>query len=301
MAAEKCPLCKETAQADTIEIGIRIECQTCGTFTINSDALGLISNDTRYPRLSAWTRASYEAGHECQLKRRTFDDPPEALANGSISSKLIRALSALATRQPVFGMRQDYRVFRDWPLISDVGQDEAEALLRALEEVQWIKRRSYTQSHSIEITVSGWEQLESQAKSFLEPELCFLAMRFDSELSDYFSRVSIATARTGYRCERVDSEPHADHIDHRLIDYLKRCRFVIADFTHNSHNVYFEAGYALALGKPVIWTIREGEQPHFDTRQYYFRTWHPDRLDQFEQELEDTIAAIVGRLKPKGH
>ena len=42
-------------------------------------------------------------------------------------------------------------------------------------------------------------------------------------------------------------------------------------------NVLFEAGYALALGKPVIYTCQAGEfdvaTSHFDTRQYSHVRW----------------------------
>jgi len=34
------------------------------------------------------------------------------------------------------------------------------------------------------------------------------------------------------------------------------CRFIVADFTGQRGGVYFEAGYALGLRKPVIWTCK---------------------------------------------
>ena len=80
---------------------------------------------------------------------------------------------------------------------------------------------------------------------------------------------------------------------------LKRCRFLIADFTENSHNVYFEAGYAKGMDKPVIWTKRVGEEEHFDTRQFYFIEWSDADWADFELRLETSIGAIVGRLVAK--
>ncbi|AVP99861.1 hypothetical protein C7S18_22970 [Ahniella affigens] len=189
----------------------------------------------------------------------------------------------------------------DWPLISDRGLQEAYALLNALEDQKRVKVLRPSSYWTISITSKGWEDLEDALLLSEERDLAFAAMHFSQSFIPVFECMSRAAEHAGYRCERVDTVAHADHIDQRLIDYLKRCRFVIADFTHNSHNVYFETGYALALGKPVIWTIREGEESHFDTRQYYFRKWHPDRLDEFAQELEESIGAIVGRLKPKGN
>ena len=44
----------------------------------------------------------------------------------------------------------------------------------------------------------------------------------------------------------------------------------MGDFTGQRGGVYFEAGFAMGLGLPVIWLVRkdEVEKLHFDTRQY---------------------------------
>jgi nucleoside 2-deoxyribosyltransferase len=51
---------------------------------------------------------------------------------------------------------------------------------------------------------------------------------------------------------RVDREHFGDRIDDRIIAEIRRCRFIVADFTGQRGGVYFEAGFALGLGKPVI-------------------------------------------------
>ena len=98
----------------------------------------------------------------------------------------------------------------------------------------------------------------------------------------------------------MDTEAHADHIDNRLIDMLNRCRFVIADFTEDSRNVYFEAGYARGLGKAVIWTRGAAQEVAFDTKQFYFIDWRESDWPKFESALETSIGAVVGRLAPVG-
>ncbi len=49
---------------------------------------------------------------------------------------------------------------------------------------------------------------------------------------------------------------------------IKQARFVIADFTHQSDGVYYEAGYALGRGLPVIYMCRadDWDNLHFDVR-----------------------------------
>ena len=66
--------------------------------------------------------------------------------------------------------------------------------------------------------------------------------------------------------------------------------------------VYFEAGFALGLSIPVIWTCREDmiKHVHFDTRQFNHIVW-TDADDLFTK-LKNRIGAVSGDgpLKPEG-
>jgi len=61
--------------------------------------------------------------------------------------------------------------------------------------------------------------------------------------------------------------------------------------------VYFEAGFALGLGKPVIWTCRSDdmEKLHFDTRQYNHVTWNTPI--ELKDKLVNRILATLPRAK----
>ena len=64
----------------------------------------------------------------------------------------------------------------------------------------------------------------------------------------------------------------------RIIVEIRRAQFVVADFTLQKPNVYYEAGFAEALGRKVVHTCREVEFPGveqegFDVRQYAFIVW----------------------------
>ena len=61
-----------------------------------------------------------------------------------------------------------------------------------------------------------------------------------------------AIKKAGYKPYRVDAEPHSDRIDVKIISEIKNSRFVVADITEQKRGVYFEAGFALGLGLPVI-------------------------------------------------
>ena len=66
-----------------------------------------------------------------------------------------------------------------------------------------------------------------------------------------------ALETVGYLPHRVDIVPHIDRIDAKIQAEIKESRFLVADVTGQRQGVYFEAGYAMGLGLPVVWTVRK--------------------------------------------
>jgi nucleoside 2-deoxyribosyltransferase len=90
----------------------------------------------------------------------------------------------------------------------------------------------------------------------------------------------------------VDKEQHSERIDDFIIAQIRRCRFLVADFTGQRNGVYFEAGFAHGLGRKVIWMCNESEKDklHFDTRQFN-HIMYTD-MDQARMQLTDRIVAL---------
>ncbi len=93
---------------------------------------------------------------------------------------------------------------------------------------------------------------------------------------------------------RVDKKEHNDKVDDLIIASIKESRFVVADFTGHRGGVYFEAGFAMGLGLPVIWSCRqdEVEKLHFDIRQYNCVTW--TTAAELQEKLYNRIRATIG-------
>jgi len=104
-----------------------------------------------------------------------------------------------------------------------------------------------------------------------------------------------AIEKAGYRPLRVDKEPHLDRIDAKIISAIRDSRFLIADVTGQNAGVYFEAGFALGLNRPVIWCVTEDDLKavHFDTRQYNHIVWKTP--EDLQEQLYDSICANIGR------
>lgn len=114
----------------------------------------------------------------------------------------------------------------------------------------------------------------------------------------YQDGIAPAIEDCGWLPVRIDQKEHSNKIDDEIIAELRRARFVVADFTSEPEKprggVYFEAGFALGLGVPVIWTCRADliEQVHFDTRQYNHITW--DSARDLRVRLTHRIGAVIG-------
>ena len=74
-----------------------------------------------------------------------------------------------------------------------------------------------------------------------------------------------------------------------MIAQMRRCKFIVADFTRQNQGVYFEAGFALGLGIEVIWCCRKNcmDFVHFDTRQRAHVVW--DSPSEFREKLARRI------------
>ncbi|MBV6440401.1 MAG: hypothetical protein DYG98_12795 [Haliscomenobacteraceae bacterium CHB4] len=121
------------------------------------------------------------------------------------------------------------------------------------------------------ITFKGLNYCRSLLESGKNSTRCFVAMKYSDDLEPYYAEgMAKAIEDNGFRPIRVDKE-HTENeqtINDFIIASIKQSRFCVADLTHKSHGAYFEAGYALGRGLPVIYTCRNDhfEDIHFDLK-----------------------------------
>ena len=58
---------------------------------------------------------------------------------------------------------------------------------------------------------------------------------------------------------RIDEVPDTEKICDRMIAEIRRCQFLVADYTGHRGGVYFEDGFALGLGREVVRSCREDD------------------------------------------
>jgi hypothetical protein len=93
-------------------------------------------------------------------------------------------------------------------------------------------------------------------------------------------------------CHRID-EMRVGRISLAIEEQIRNCRFLFVDLTGERPNVYYELGYAVAFGKPVILTAHEGTRIHFDIHDYqviFYRS-----ATELETAITPVIREIVGQ------
>lgn len=112
--------------------------------------------------------------------------------------------------------------------------------------------------------------------SFLKPiDQLFVIMKFDDRYLDsaYNGVIKPLGEEFGLSVLRVDEIQDSGSINQQILQNIAISKLILAELSGERPNCYYEAGFAQALGKNVILTIRENEQIHFDLATYRFIRW----------------------------
>lgn len=97
----------------------------------------------------------------------------------------------------------------------------------------------------------------------------FVLMPFAPAYKDvYVSGIKPACTAAGATAERVDDQIFTESIVERIYAQIRRADLVVADMSDRNPNVFYEVGYAHALGKRVVLLTRDAGDIPFDLRAY---------------------------------
>jgi len=149
------------------------------------------------------------------------------------------------------------------------------------------------------LTLDGWQSATELKRGRSDSRKAFMAMEYgDPDLDRVFAECFIpAVTAAGFHLQRLDDAPPAGLIDDRLRIEIRTSRFLIADLTRENRGVYWEAGFAEGLERPVIYTCEkdhfEEHGTHFDTSHHHTIIWSSDDLDAAAMALKTTIRATL--------
>lgn len=185
----------------------------------------------------------------------------------------------------------------DYPLLFAASPDRVGAVLEDLDAHGYIvirKRSARGDGLSmVSITANGFDRARERP-SPAKTTQAFVGMSFDSLLDKaYEEGIALAVADAGFESLRIDRKPSNQKICEEILEAIKASKFMIADVTGQRSAVYFEAGFAMGQGLPVIWCCRSDDMKNvsFNTRQYSHVVWNEP--DDLRQKLYERIKVTI--------
>lgn len=291
-----CPLCDKMS-----ELGVsggdyhRYACPQCGKFEITGSAEACERSPELRLKLGGWIRDENRHGRIPRIFSKTLGRIALQAIPGvaeRVERFLLEAVSGLERLSDLIDVTDPRFIAATYSWDS-----EDTAVLRELATARgWIRFREV--GARALVTAEGYIAADALAVERGGSEEVFVAMSFAPDMVPIYDeglRVGIELA--GYVPIRLDRTEHVNRIDDEILARIRRSAFVVADFTQHKSGVYFEAGFALGLNLPVIWSCRQDDLDnlHLDIRQYNCIDWEDP--DELARRLRLRIEAIIGKVR----
>lgn len=283
-----------------------LECRVCGKYRLSEYAAQKLYEFAYYNQparpnlaenhhlLSAVIRERYEREGRRQVFITDFDEVRAAAKPKDDPFVAVDCILLYVARTTTrAGDKTSLEPTSDYPIAYARDAQEFEYFIQLAAQVGFLEVES---GSLVRLSPDGWKRLKQLRLQEIDPDSAFVAMTFSGDLQNTYEQgFEPALRDTGFRAIRVDLIEHNGKIDDRIVADIRKSALVVADFTGHRQNVYFEAGFAMGLGRYVIWTCRESDisQAHFDTRQYNHIVWR-DAAD-LRQRLQNRIEATIPR------
>lgn len=300
MNIKKCPICGSNSASEFQEPAgdsKHIECARCGQYTMSGTLSDIIDTYKKHRhKLCAWIRNyNIERGKPPELDssniKKIINETPEYTVN----EKLLYFLKYISKKSKYPGEIVPFSIDNDHPVCWASNRQEAKYYIKHAQDRGYLSRNTKNHNAVFRLTVPGWEYLYKNENLIKDTNQCFVAMRFSDEFENVWRKgIKPAITDAGYRPYRIDSEPHIDRIDAKIMTEIKKSKFLVAEVSAHNNGVYFEAGYAFGLNIPVFWVVSQDElkNVHFDTRQYRHVVYKDE--ESLKNDLHYLIVAVVG-------
>lgn len=156
---------------------------------------------------------------------------------------------------------------------------------------------------------NGWKRIEELQLNSDRNRNVFVSMAFNNDTKKTREAIRAGIVKAEYSPEFIDEIIHNKQIVPEMFRLIRESRFLILDISDPNYGAYYEAGYALGLGKEVIITCSqkvftneyqsEDEKkyekylrPHFDIAQKQILVWK--NYEDLTKKLAEWIRAVIG-------
>lgn len=350
MAENKCPVCN--AYGATVNVDMTYDfviCKNCGAFAYlnkQKNPLNVNENKDKYA-----TYLYYNNRHLfCKDKYAVLDSESlyatlsakpnvdcynisnnqiDAFYNKSFSEKIDCILLDFAKKFPDYGMKCSLNTDEMTSAFFLKRFDKYNNLIPendVMDQIKYIKRYlintefvDFSSEHPMinDFTISpkGWNRIDELQKNTSNNKNVFVSMAFNDSTKDTREAIRQGIINSGYSAEFIDEIIHNKQIVPEMFRLIRECRFLILEISDPNYGAYYEAGYALGLGKEVIICCNQDVfggnvkinglaptdeekdkfgkylRPHFDIAQKQILVW-TDYAD-LTKKLEEWIKAII--------
>lgn len=142
------------------------------------------------------------------------------------------------------------------------------------------------------------ETLFTSPKPFI-----FVLMPFKEDFDDiYISGIKETAIGVGAYAERVDEQNYKEGILERIFNQINKADVIVADMTGRNPNVFYEVGYAHALGKIVLLLTQNVDDIPFDLkhRQHIVYGIDGGKIKRLCNLLSPKLTWAINESKRKG-
>lgn len=146
-------------------------------------------------------------------------------------------------------------------------------------------------SGRIRLLPNGYVRLDSLKRRSASGKKAFVAMQFSEATQPLREAIRKGISDAGYNAIFIDEVQHNNLITPEILKHIRDSKFVVADLTHQNNGAYFEEGYAMGIGKPVIQLCQKDTKLHFDIAQKNTIMW--DTEGDIPHRLTNRIRATI--------